>query len=901
MAMVAALLLPSGRTAAAPVGNNVTIEKSVSSSTYSVEGQTITYTYTITNNSLFSFFDFVDVTDDQLGRFECLTDLPPGETDSCSRTYVITAADISNGSITNIAYATAYHTFGECSGDNFRPGYCNEDSATDSETITFVPPGNVTIVKNTTGGDATFTFSSFTSALAISLTTSGGTASSGAIPLPPGSHSITEDEVAGFNLTELVCSDPDNGTSVSLSSRRAVIDVDSGENITCTFTNQGTGTVTIIKTTGGADGTFTFASATAALAVSLTTSGGTASAGPIKLTPGSYSVSENVTAGFTLTGLACSDPDGGSSTDLASRTANIDLDAGENIVCTFTNGSSGTVTLIKTAVGGDGTFSFSGSDPALSTTLQTVGGSASSGAIALPPGSYTVTEAAAAGFSLTNLTCTDPDGGTTTNLATRTAAIDLDPGENVTCMFTNTGLGSNVVLGLRVVGGEGSLSFTSTASALAVTLNSVGGAADTAPIALGPGAYTVIANQPSGYAISDITCSDADGGSAVDLASASAEIDLDAGETVTCIFTLLNSLTQTQAVIRSFLHNRLNALLEEEPDRPRFIRRFPGSLWGDGGGPGGSSPVELSFSGSGTVAFSTSLSRIARYGAQVDDATRREAGQGAMLLGSKSARSPATWDGIDVWVEGHYTGYNSRYGDVDGDGSVGIFYLGADYPLTPDLLIGFLTQFDWAEEDSDSLGSHVEGRGWMAGPYLSARLRQNLFLDLRAAWGRSDNEVDPFGLYTDDFDTTRWLAIARLSGNWRSGAMRVTPSVSVKYGQEHQESYTDSMGVLIPDQTVSLGRVEFGPEFAYRHRRLDGTLIEPQLKLTGIWDFENDGGLTLDGDVTTPDELRAKVEAGVLVQMTSGWSLRATGSYDGIGADDYEAYSAKLWLNVPLN
>lgn len=56
----------------------------------------------------------------------------------------------------------------------------------------------------------------------------------------------------------------------------------------------------------------------------------------------------------------------------------------------------------------------------------------------LTMGSYGVTETAVAGWSLSNLVCTDPDNGTTTNLGTRTATLDLDGGETVSCTFTNT-------------------------------------------------------------------------------------------------------------------------------------------------------------------------------------------------------------------------------------------------------------------------------------------------------------------------------------------------------------------------------------------------------------------------------------------------------------------------------
>jgi hypothetical protein len=56
----------------------------------------------------------------------------------------------------------------------------------------------------------------------------------------------------------------------------------------------------------------------------------------------------------------------------------------------------------------------------------------------LAPGRYSVTEVnLPAGWTLLQLSCSDPTGGTTTSLATRTASIDLATGETVTCKFLN--------------------------------------------------------------------------------------------------------------------------------------------------------------------------------------------------------------------------------------------------------------------------------------------------------------------------------------------------------------------------------------------------------------------------------------------------------------------------------
>jgi hypothetical protein len=66
------------------------------------------------------------------------------------------------------------------------------------------------------------------------------------------------------------------------------------------------------------------------------------------------------------------------------------------------------------------------------------------------PGIYTISEVAVANWALTSLTCTTdiPPGNTTTTLSTRTAVINMTPGEHVICTFLNVNTGTNVYLPL---------------------------------------------------------------------------------------------------------------------------------------------------------------------------------------------------------------------------------------------------------------------------------------------------------------------------------------------------------------------------------------------------------------------------------------------------------------------
>jgi uncharacterized repeat protein (TIGR01451 family) len=99
----------------------------------------------------------------------------------------------------------------------------------------------------------------------------------------------------------------------------------------------------------------------------------------------------------------------------------------------------GTIVIKKASVGGDDTFPFTASAglPGSFTITTTSGSGTQTFSNLTTPGTYTVTELAPpAGWTFTSLTCTDPTNNTT--VSSSTATIVLDPGETVTCTYTNT-------------------------------------------------------------------------------------------------------------------------------------------------------------------------------------------------------------------------------------------------------------------------------------------------------------------------------------------------------------------------------------------------------------------------------------------------------------------------------
>ncbi|MBY0225547.1 MAG: autotransporter domain-containing protein, partial [Hyphomicrobium sp.] len=393
------------------------------------------------------------------------------------------------------------------------------------------------------------------------------------------------------------------------------------------------------------------------------------------------------------------------------------------------------------------------------------------------------------------------------------------------------------------------------------------------------------------------------------------------GFSVTTPFTLTIGAAfvqqRTREVIGNFIAQRADALTSNEPSRFKNRQRLNGTLFGANGGgnqvasggqPGGP-PVAFSATpdADGNVsrlAFGTSLKQM--MAAKKSEAASSAAAAGAspegrMALGASLANDPPPLASspFDIWVEGYATHFEDD--TTNSSGNVGILYAGADYQIMPGLLIGALMQFDFADETSGLLGSDVEGRGWLAGPYISARLNENIYFDARAAWGRSENDVSPFGTYTDRVDGDRWLARADLTGEWRWDRWRFSPTIGVAYFEEEIDSYVDSNGIFIAGQSHRLGRLNFGPEIGYGFLLADGTILEPMVSVQGLWDFEGADAITFNEIPGTTSDLRAKVQAGVTLTAPWGYTIRATGMIDGLGSDDYEAYGGQLMLNMPLN
>ncbi len=411
-------------------------------------------------------------------------------------------------------------------------------------TFTNTKLGSITIIKDADPKDGTdFAFtttgadlSGFTLDNDTDSTNSDRKVFSG---LLPGTRTVTETGVAGWNLTDLQCV---GGGTTNLGTRTATINLPAGGNVTCTFTNTKLGSITIIKDADPKDGTdFAFTTTGADLS-GFTLDNDTDSTNSDRkvfsgLLPGTRTVTETGVAGWNLTDLQCV---GGGTTNLGTRTATINLPAGGNVTCTFTNTKLGSITIIKDADPKDGTdfaFTTTGADLSGFTLDNDTDSTNSDRKVfsGLLPGTRTVTETGVAGWNLTDLQCV---GGGTTNLGTRTATINLPAGGNVTCTFTNTKLGSITIIKDADPKDGTDFAFTTTGADLSgFTLdNDTDSTNSDRKVFSGllPGTRTVTETGVAGWNLTDLQCV---GGGTTNLGTRTATINLPAGGNVTCTFT----------------------------------------------------------------------------------------------------------------------------------------------------------------------------------------------------------------------------------------------------------------------------------------------------------------------------------------------------------------------------
>ena len=217
--------------------------------------------------------------------------------------------------------------------------------------------------------------------------------------------------------------------------------------------------------------------------------------------------------------------------------------------------------------------------------------------------------------------------------------------------------------------------------------------------------------------------------------------------------------------------------------------------------------------------------------------------------------------------------------------------IGAHRFLSSNLLVGGMLQFDAFDMDLDGGNGEIDGRGWLAGPYFAARDQSGqLHFEGRLLHGRSSNDiagsVPGVGARKGAFDTTRWLAQARMEGRlllWNGAVM--IPLADLGHAREAAESFRDGVRD-VESQSTSATRLSLGASFEIPVETAKGDLmIRPGLQF--LLTEENGGRY---GE--SRRDSAGRIDFGMTYEIEGNIELELDRFYSGIGSSKRSSFGA---------
>ena len=258
------------------------------------------------------------------------------------------------------------------------------------------------------------------------------------------------------------------------------------------------------------------------------------------ISAGTYTAAETVPSGWDLTNRQCVLTGTATPKSFASISngVSVDLTAGEDVTCTFTNTQQVQLHIKKVTVPSGSAQSFSFTPSGYGSAFNLTDGQTNDSGY-LTPGTYGAAETVPTGWDLTNRVCVLTGTATAKSFTPTTngVSVALAAGENVTCTFTNT---QRAQLHIKKVtdpsGDPQSFGFTPSNYGSAFSLSD-GQTNDSGYLV--PGTYGATETVPTGWNLSNRACVLT--GTATPHAFSSptngVSVALAAGEDVTCTFT----------------------------------------------------------------------------------------------------------------------------------------------------------------------------------------------------------------------------------------------------------------------------------------------------------------------------------------------------------------------------
>ncbi|WEK03815.1 MAG: autotransporter outer membrane beta-barrel domain-containing protein [Candidatus Devosia phytovorans] len=202
---------------------------------------------------------------------------------------------------------------------------------------------------------------------------------------------------------------------------------------------------------------------------------------------------------------------------------------------------------------------------------------------------------------------------------------------------------------------------------------------------------------------------------------------------------------------------------------------------------------------------------------------------------------------------------------------------GVDYLVSEKLLLGTFAQTD--------LAASAAIAGWSLGGFGTARLSENLYVDVLGARG---------GL-AGQSQASNWLMTTSLTGKWTANQWTFGPQVKLTHFSASAPEGVDADGAIIEAQRKATSELAVGPSVSYKLTTVNKIIVTTGLKLNTVANLvaENGTDLAVDG-------IRSGLEGTLNIDLPSGTRWKSSIGYDGIGQGGGN-FNLKGTLSVSLD
>ena len=339
--------------------------------------------------------------------------------------------------------------------------------------------------------------------------------------------------------------------------------------------------------------------------------------------------------------------------------------------------------------------------------------------------------------------------------------------------------------------------------------------------------------------------------------------------------------TCVDGLSRELMQGRVDRTLATDPANERIDKRFNRT------GAAEAQPFAIAPDGKNTN-VNTSLTQ---WGSAITGAEKARLEKAREELAKKKIKLPreltAANPKLDVWARAHHTAFEADDRKV---GDALTTYVGADYKVRRDLLVGGMVQVDETVRgiDANAPGS-VAGQAYMAGPYMAYRVTPGITLDAKTAIGvAEDSAVEDTG--SADFATNRMLSEARVTSKVAIDKWTLTQKGAVTYMDERSSASVPGVAGSAVDAT----RLSVGPELKRPIDAGDGKSLKPFVFYKKSLNLDRGGPLDLSGSQDI-------VGGGVSLNKQNAYQIRATADFTETQAEKLDnSVAGRVQVNVPL-